>query len=861
MNIPIPTPRSPSPRSSLRFGLLPLLFTVGAAGCITHQPATDDDPELRSLLDDGELEGVIRQAQIVVDAGSGMAGAGGKGGGEGGSPATGGSTGMGGIGTGGIGGSPCPGGGGGSGGSTGGGMRPPPGAPDAGVPIPDDGCFAGPTGNWEMDDCNMERTDLRDSSFNNFTAFRSVKGMCVPGIEGSAVALPSDKDLLYVPDQPAFTFGNGVTVAAWIKPDKLTGTQTIFRKREGGTSSLALMLVDRKFTFIVDRVGAAPISVSATAKKAGVWQHLAATYDGADLRLFLDGVQAAVFHRTGTIKGGEGPLLMANDGSQRRFLGAVDKVWFATRAATADTIRSLLCLHKPATLVGTPAMSQPVAPGTPVTFDFALTNNNSPECPADSLIFQSQTFQPDFNVEPQFQFVTVASKQTAHIPVTITSSEDVDSGSFPFTFSAFNFSKFDPAGPPTATVTYVSQISGCHVSTARELMIRNVSVVDDPVRTEFTAPASDARRGVWTFKHLMEELSPTAAQAPDVVEALFNTFDTPQAVNGFTIEDRPNMRNIILNQWPRVNGKLDLTQAPLRLQAIVNRIDLRNLDQGNAGEGRFVFNFLSGGFPLQATLILEYKLQAKTEAEVTALAQKWHALGALPFPSEQYNAALQAITEGFAKRGAAPGKPNGSGLGQLRTNEIDLGTNGIWQLREFTLNAAGQLVPSVVKQTPDRPSFDNSATLGAFVNGNEADILAERHEVPLQFQGAPFAAASVFNDLTTWRSENITNPQARHKFALNTCNGCHSIEETGTFFLQVAGRFPGQEAPLSGFLTGTVIPDPLTGEPRMFKDLSRRNADLKMLVCSGTAAVKARSANIGLGETNPTIRRGIGRVH
>jgi hypothetical protein len=852
---PFPSP-SPSGSSRLRLGLVSLLSILGPAACTTHEPATEDDPQLRALLDDRELEGVIHQAQIVVDAGMGEAGKGGSGGsgGAGGDPGTGGGMGMGGFG-----GNPCPmplpppgaGGAVGTGGSMGGGMRPP---ADAGAGGGGgDGCPTGPLGNWELDDCTMDRTELRDSSFHNFTAFRTVKGMCTPGIEGSAVSLPNDRDLLYVPDQPAFTFGGGVTVAAWIKPDRLTGQQTIFRKREGLTSSVALMLVDKKLTFIIDRVGAVPIAVTAPAKKAGTWQHVAATYDGLDLRLYVDGTEAATLHRSGTIKGGEGPLLMANDGSARRFQGAVDKIWFDVHAASAATIKSLLCLHKPATMIGTPAMSMAVNPGTPVTFDFAITNNNSAECAPDNLGFQLNTFQPDFTVEPGFQFVTVASKQTAHVPVTITSGEDGDEGSFPFTFTAFNFNKFDQA-PATATVTYVSKISGCHVSTARELMIRDVGVVDDPVRTAFNTPG-DPREGKWTFKHLIEELSPTAASAPDVVEALLGTFGTPQTVNGFTIEARPGMKALILDQWPRVNGKLDLTRAPLRLSAIVNRIDLRNLDQGHAGEGRFIFNFLSGDFPLQATLILEYQLQAKTEADVKALASQWHALGALPFPSEQYNAALQAITEGFVKRGAAPGKPNGSGLGQLRTNEIDFGDNMIWQLREFTLNAAGQLVPSVVKQTPDRPSFDNSATLGTFVNSNEADILAERHTVPLEFQGAPFAAASVFNDLTTWRSETITNPEARHKFALNTCNGCHSLDETGTFFLQVGGRFPGQPSPLSGFLTGITVSDPVTGVPRTFRDLSRRNADLKMLVCPAPTGLTAATAG------GPTVRRGIGRVH
>src|SRR6185436_1081964 len=120
----------------------------------------------------------------------------------------------------------------------------------------------------------------------------------------------------------------------------------------------------------------------------------------------------------------------------------------------------------------------------------------------------------------------------------------------------------------------------------------------------------------------------------------------------------------------------------------------------------------------------------------------WHALGALPFPSEQYNAALQAITDGFTKRGASPGSPNGSAISQVRTNEIAFSDNGIWQLREFNLTAAGQLVPATIKLTPDRPTFDNTAALGAWINANEAAILAEQHQVPLLLNGAPFLTGS-----------------------------------------------------------------------------------------------------------------------
>jgi hypothetical protein len=439
-------------------------------------------------------------------------------------------------------------------------------------------------------------------------------------------------------------------------------------------------------------------------------------------------------------------------------------------------------------------------------------------------------------VQPSFQFFQVPSGETVRNPVTITSSLDAEPGPFEIGFLLFsNMGSREP--PPRATFTYnVVDDGRCRVINRKELMIRAVSVVDDPVRTGFTAPDGDPRRGVWTFKHLMEQLAPTPEQAPALAEAVFRSFTEPQTINGFRVETRFGMQPIILDPWPRdAAGQLDLAQAPVRLLAIVNRVDLRNVALGHAGEGRFVFGLLSGGFPLEATVIFEYLLPASTENEVLGWINSWHALGALPFPSEEYNAALQAVTDRFTRRGAMPARPNGSALSQFRTNEISLG-NGIWELREFTFGAGGMLVPDTIKLTPDRPSFDNTPLLASFVNANEESILLERHDIPLNIRDGdrdrPFLAGAVFNDLSSWSAPGITNPEARHKFALNTCNGCHSAQETNTFFLMVSGRFPGEEARLSPFLTGTTTFDPVTG-PRVLNDLRRRNHDMHQWACPG----------------------------
>ena len=97
--------------------------------------------------------------------------------------------------------------------------------------------------------------------FMGNTAFRAVSVACAAGIAGQAVALADkDEDIVYVPDQPNFTFANGVTVAGWFNHDAVDETRTLFRKRDGTTSAFALVLNSQKYEFVVN-LGATAASV------------------------------------------------------------------------------------------------------------------------------------------------------------------------------------------------------------------------------------------------------------------------------------------------------------------------------------------------------------------------------------------------------------------------------------------------------------------------------------------------------------------------------------------------------------------------------------------------------------------------
>jgi hypothetical protein len=430
------------------------------------------------------------------------------------------------------------------------------------------------------------------------------------------------------------------------------------------------------------------------------------------------------------------------------------------------------------------------------------------------------------------------------------------------------------------------------------LMITDVTVVNDPTRTYNPCTNVGAPTGAWTFGELMRQLaSPnpgaiaTDAQAISFIEAWLATWNVAQTVNGENLPARSTAS--IRNHWLALSaangappGTLKLQNAPFRLLAIVNRVDLRGASGygfSSAGEGRFVFGLLDNACNArQMTVIFEYGINKSLCVDVQAYAQEWANLAAIPFGDPAFNPALQAITDQFTLCGTNPAKPNESSINQVRTNEIALASP--WELREFNLSGPS-LDLVTVKQEPAvvynaKVLNPDVQRLADWVNLNSPAILANNFTVPDDIGGIPFLGGKshtqfpptgVPNPLPTPRPHHwdadpaaasparITDNNTRQVFSLNTCSGCHG-GETQTFFTHVSPvGFPGPAA-ISGFLTGAPglpLDDPFNvpdaaGRPtyaapdiRGFNDLWRRALDLQALIstpCKPTLiAVKAIS--------------------
>jgi hypothetical protein len=347
----------------------------------------------------------------------------------------------------------------------------------------------------------------------------------------------------------------------------------------------------------------------------------------------------------------------------------------------------------------------------------------------------------------------------------------------------------------------------------------------------------------------------TAATPPAFTERWLRQWLSTQTVNGRGVPARTNMATQILNAWPRLStGELDLNRSPFKLVAIINRLDLGRGKGGpygssGAGELRFVFTVMNSTTCVRPynsfEVIFEFGVPRTQCLQVKAWAQSWLGLSSssLILGSSAYNSQLESLTEQVVLRNAAPSKPNGSAINQVRTNEVMLASP--WEMREFrifstaanpreftTTSVPGHLSEHVTVRTPF-DMFNNTPTLTSFLANpaNNAAILAGTHDVPLDY-GTTTNFLGAWPQMPTtaffWNAPNLSTVSnginVRHKFSLNTCNGCHA-RETSTGFTHVGptgALSPFLATGMSNPLTPYNVTDPVSGTVRSFYEIRDR---------------------------------------
>ena len=188
-------------------------------------------------------------------------------------------------------------------------------------------------------------TATADASGKGNTGTLTGATWAAAGRFGRALRFDGIDDRVNVADSNALDLANRFTLEAWVNPATLTGWRTVLMKEAADGLAYAIYGNDNvpkpaAYARIAGE-GASRRSAGTTQLPVNTWTHLAATYDGATLRLFVNGVQAGSAALTGTLLNSSNALSIG--GSLvlgEYFEGLIDEVRIYNRALTATEIRA-----------------------------------------------------------------------------------------------------------------------------------------------------------------------------------------------------------------------------------------------------------------------------------------------------------------------------------------------------------------------------------------------------------------------------------------------------------------------------------------------------------------------------------------
>jgi endo-beta-N-acetylglucosaminidase D len=169
---------------------------------------------------------------------------------------------------------------------------------------------------------------------------------------GSNTSLSFDGSSKYVEVGTLNLSGTALSLECWVKPNSFKTTSpfisSLVGMEDGGGNTALLRLGDggldaNAVQFVIQIGNNTPKLASVARLTAGIWTHIAATYDGATMKLYINGVLDNSQATTGSVIA-NAPFSLARNNSNSRCLdGRLDEVRAWTRALTATEIAANAC--------------------------------------------------------------------------------------------------------------------------------------------------------------------------------------------------------------------------------------------------------------------------------------------------------------------------------------------------------------------------------------------------------------------------------------------------------------------------------------------------------------------------------------
>jgi hypothetical protein len=201
---------------------------------------------------------------------------------------------------------------------------------------------SGPVAEYSFDGGEAAGTTAEDLAGENDGTIEGATW--APGRYGDSLSFENPEDCVTVPDSESLQLGEEATVEAWVKPTGALASDPIVFKEAGSDFSyvmgLGLTHTGRAESYL--RFEGEEENVrSPEDVEVGVWTHLAVTYDGAYLRLYVNGALTSTqaVSNPGSLLTSEGPLhIGCAPAYNENFRGRIDEVRVYDRALSAAEV-------------------------------------------------------------------------------------------------------------------------------------------------------------------------------------------------------------------------------------------------------------------------------------------------------------------------------------------------------------------------------------------------------------------------------------------------------------------------------------------------------------------------------------------
>jgi hypothetical protein len=391
----------------------------------------------------------------------------------------------------------------------------------------------------------------------------------------------------------------------------------------------------------------------------------------------------------------------------------------------------------------------------------------------------------------------------------------------------------------------------------RVLMIRDTSVVQ---HKDFD-PEAPGGAGPWSFAGVVSDA--IEIRAPGIVEGTKAGETLRQRLS--SVQMNPLGVQQFLSTWQAADPNYSLTKAPVRLLAVVNRIDLGRVgnveapckpaNQFGGAEIRFIYSAATDTVEQHfLSMIVEFVLPCKSPKDFKTMGEEWSNLRT----SANYVSDLEKLLQNHIKEAT---------FARLRV--ISKTSTGGWRAAEYGFDKDRWLLDQTLarqfdlRAVPVGKCQDGSSAIGEFVTRELDNVRASNYRLDesLSTKYADLTGRNPTGYSLTL-SKDLKSPSgvpiapafvddARFSISVNTCTGCHGAD-TYTDFHQVNQRVRDSSSDLAAFLTGQPNGDsggatgqtgyyvqqvlPLVascGPPpaqRSFNDLLRRYVFLKTLI-------------------------------